>query len=112
MEARAELNAGDFTPPRISTSSPQSGNRLTSACIDRTEDNRVLGENTMSKEDDYRQNAANSMRLAQRASSCEDKGRLLRLAEAWLDLADRVHGAAKQLRRPTLLHPLIQKKLD
>lgn len=72
----------------------------------------MLGENTMSKEDDYRRNAANSMRLAQRASSCEDKGRLLRLAEAWLDLADRVHGAAKQLRRPTLLHPLIQKKLD
>jgi hypothetical protein len=52
------------------------------------------------------------MRLARRASSCEDRGRLLRLAEAWLDLADRAHGVAKRLRRPTLLHPLIQKKLD
>jgi hypothetical protein len=72
----------------------------------------VLGEDTMTKEDDYRRNAANSMQLAQRASSCEDKGRLLRLTEAWLELADRAHTVAKRLRRPTFLHPLIQKKLD
>jgi hypothetical protein len=34
------------------------------------------------------------MQLAQRASSNEDKGRLLKLAEAWLNLADRAlqHG--------------------
>jgi hypothetical protein len=66
----------------------------------------------MNKADDYRRNAADTMQLAQRASSSEDKGRLLKLAEAWLDLADRAHGTAKQLRRPTILHPLVRKKLD
>jgi hypothetical protein len=66
----------------------------------------------MNKEDDYRRNAADTMQLAQRASSSEDKGRLLTLAEAWLDLADRARRTAKRLRRPSVLHPLIQKKLD
>jgi hypothetical protein len=67
----------------------------------------------MNKADDYRRNAADTMQLAQRASSSEDKGRLLKLAEAWLDLADRAYGAAKGLRRrPTILHPLVRKKLD
>jgi hypothetical protein len=41
----------------------------------------------MNKEHDYRRNAADTVQLAQRASSSEDKGRLLMLAEAWLDLA-------------------------
>jgi hypothetical protein len=66
----------------------------------------------MSKEDDYRRNAADTMQLAHRASSNEDKGRLVRLAEAWLDLADRARRTAKRLRRPLLVHPLVQKKLD
>jgi hypothetical protein len=73
---------------------------------------RVGELNPMTREDDYRQNAADTMQLAQRASSSSDKGRLLKLAEAWLDLADRAHGAARNLRRPTILHPLIRKKLD
>ena len=66
----------------------------------------------MNKEDDYRRNAADTVRLAQHASSSEDKGRLLKLAEAWLDLADRTRKTAKRLRRPAILHPLVQKKLD
>jgi hypothetical protein len=66
----------------------------------------------MNKADDYRRNAADTMQLAQRASSGEDKGRLLKLAEAWLDLADRARGAAKRLRRPSVLHPLVRKKFD
>jgi hypothetical protein len=66
----------------------------------------------MNKEDDYRHNAADTMQLAQRALSSEDKGRLLKLAEAWLDLADRAHRTAKRLRRPPVIHPLIRKKLD
>jgi hypothetical protein len=45
----------------------------------------------MTKEADYRANAANSIELANRASSMIDKGRLLELAEKWLDLADRAH---------------------
>jgi hypothetical protein len=66
----------------------------------------------MNKEDDYRRNAADTVQLAQRASSSEDKGRLLRLAEAWLDLADRARRSARRLGRPGTLHPLVQKKLD
>jgi hypothetical protein len=59
----------------------------------------------MTKEDEYRQNAADTVQLAQRASSSSDKGRLLRLAEAWLDLAERAHTMAPNLRRPTIPHP-------
>jgi hypothetical protein len=47
----------------------------------------------MSKDDEYRDYAARTMDLAQRASSSADKGRLLMMAEAWLDLADRVPSA-------------------
>jgi hypothetical protein len=56
----------------------------------------ALGHSPLSKEDDYRQNAAETMRMAQRASSISDKGRLLKLVEAWLDLADRAHKAARR----------------
>ena len=48
----------------------------------------------MSKEDDYRHNAAETVELANKATTTADKGRLLCLAEKWLDLADRT-------RRPT-----------
>jgi hypothetical protein len=83
------------------------GWRLCDICQQR----RIVGS-IMNKADDYRRNAADTMQLAQRASSSEDKGRLLKLAEAWLDLADRASGTAKRLRRPTILHPLVRKKLD
>jgi hypothetical protein len=66
----------------------------------------------MSKENDYRRNAADTMQLAQRALSNADKGRLLKLAEAWLNLADRTCNSASRLRRPSVLHPLVRKKLD
>jgi hypothetical protein len=66
----------------------------------------------MSKDDDYRRNASETMLLAQRASSSKDKGRLLNLAESWLDLADRAHQAARHQRRPTNLHPLVREKID
>lgn len=66
----------------------------------------------MTKEDDYRRNAAETIQLAQRASSSTEKGRLLKLAEAWLDLADRARRVAHNLGRPASLHPLIREKLD
>ena len=44
----------------------------------------------MTKVEDYRTSAADALRLAQSASSSEDKGRLLAIAGAWLDLADRL----------------------
>jgi hypothetical protein len=66
----------------------------------------------MTKEDDYRRNAADTIQLAHRASSSWDKGRLLKLAEAWLDLADRAHRATRNMRAPTILHPLVEEKID
>jgi hypothetical protein len=53
----------------------------------------------MSKEDDYRRNAAHAVKLAQHAKSTTDKGRLLALAEKWLDLADRAHILARRRSR-------------
>jgi len=57
----------------------------------------------MSKEDEYMQSAAEAMELVRRASSNADKGRLLKLAQAWIDLADRAHDAARRFRRPKSL---------
>jgi hypothetical protein len=50
----------------------------------------------MTKEDDYRQNAADTVDLARRAGTSTDKGRLLALAEKWLDLAERAHLATSR----------------
>jgi hypothetical protein len=60
----------------------------------------------VSKEDDCRDGALQTMQLAQRASSSADKGRLLRLAGAWLDLADRV----RRIGRPKILQSSLQDK--
>jgi hypothetical protein len=59
----------------------------------------------MTKEDDYLQSAADAMELARRAPSNEDKGRLLKLAQAWVDLADRARKAARRMRRPVFVEP-------
>jgi hypothetical protein len=50
----------------------------------------------MSKEDAYWQNAAHSIQLAQRATSTADKGRLLTLAQLWLQLAKRAKSYVKE----------------
>ena len=56
----------------------------------------------MSKAQDYRENAADLMRLAQGASTTDFKSRLMRLAEAWLDLADRILETARPTPKRTL----------
>jgi hypothetical protein len=58
----------------------------------------------MTKKDDYRRNAAETLELALRAGTSADKGRLLALAEKWLDLADHV-GKIRQV------HPLVRSKI-
>jgi hypothetical protein len=63
----------------------------------------------MSKEDDYRGNAAESIELAHRASTSRDRGRLLGLAEKWIDLADRAQRLARQARG-IREHPLVKKR--
>jgi hypothetical protein len=66
----------------------------------------------MSKETEYRRHAAHSLDLAQRASSNSDKARLLLMADAWLDLADRAHKAARrQVQKVRELHPLLRAKI-
>ena len=65
----------------------------------------------MTKAEDYRQAAAESVSLAHRAASTGDKGRLLAMAEAWLDLADRSHRATKRQTRKSREHPLLVAKL-
>jgi hypothetical protein len=65
----------------------------------------------ITKEDDYLDNAAETMRLAQHAPSFSDKTRLVKLAEGWVELADKAHEDTLRPRRPTILHPLVQEKL-
>ena len=66
----------------------------------------------MSKESDYRRNAAEILELAGRAENSGDKVRLLSLAEKWLDLAERAHALARnQIGRIRLLHPLVRAKI-
>ena len=67
------------------------------------------GDALMSLEDDYRRNAAESIALARRAGSSAGKGRLLKLAEAWLDLANQAERVAR--RGKVRDHPLVRAKL-
>ena len=53
----------------------------------------------MSKQADYRDNAFDSLRLAERAEAASDKLRLLNLAEAWMNLADRAETVARRFRK-------------
>jgi hypothetical protein len=63
------------------------------------------------KRDDYRDNAAELMRLAENAKSPEEKGHLVMLAEGWVELADKTEKDSRRPRQPTILHPLVQRKL-
>ena len=66
----------------------------------------------MLKEDEYKKNAAKTVDLAHRAATTVDKGRLLALAERWLDLADRAHRVATpHARKVGDLHPLVRKSM-
>jgi len=65
----------------------------------------------MSNEGDYRRNAAATIQLARRAGSIADKGRLLSIAESWLDLADRAQALTRRRPPAGKLHPLVREKL-
>ena len=65
----------------------------------------------MSKTEEYLDNAAETVELANGASSSADKGRLLRLAEKWLDLAERASQLVKRSRSPVGEHPLVTRVL-
>jgi hypothetical protein len=63
------------------------------------------------KTDEYAVNALATLELAERAGSPDAKGRLFRLAEGWLDLADRAE-KRRSVRTPTGLdHPVVTARL-
>jgi hypothetical protein len=69
------------------------------------------GENVMGKEQDYRDNAGEALKLAAKLPATAAKKRLLNMAEKWLDLADQAH---RHQRRHTVElpeHPLLRAKL-
>jgi hypothetical protein len=65
----------------------------------------------MGKEQDYRLTAAEIVDLAHKATTSLDKRCLLRLAEKWLDLAERSERLARQPHRQIGEHPLVRKTL-
>lgn len=64
----------------------------------------------MKLELEYRNNAASSLDLASRQADKAYKGRLLAMAEAWLDLADRLARRANK-QHGTIDHPLVEQVL-
>jgi hypothetical protein len=68
----------------------------------------------VTKDEEYRNDAFDTLKLAERAGSLADKLRLLQLAEAWMNLADRAEEIARRFRWRAPageIHPLIRKKL-
>jgi hypothetical protein len=63
------------------------------------------------KGDDYRHNAEELMRLAEHAPSSAEKMHLVTLAEGWVELAEKAHKDNRRPRKPTALHPLVEKKM-
>jgi hypothetical protein len=60
------------------------------------------------KKYEYRRNAIASVELARRAASHADKAHLLKLAEAWLELAKVTHRQSGQRFRKIGEHPLVR----
>ena len=65
----------------------------------------------MSKQDEYRQFAADALDMAGKAAGIDSKTRLLNMADAWLNLADRADREPKRPRHPSREHPLVTKVL-
>ena len=62
----------------------------------------------MSIEEEYRKNGADSLDLATKQANSTDKTRLLLMAAAWLDLADRL--ARRLNKRQALMeHTLVER---
>jgi hypothetical protein len=68
-----------------------------------------LGTDPMSTDEEYRGLAASSLQLAKASRRLERKGRLLAMAEAWLNLAERTSRSAMNHARWVTEHPLVRK---
>jgi len=62
----------------------------------------------MSKCDDYKRFAASSLELAHKTENPTDKARMLGMAEAWLDLADRLSRLLNRRTRTAREDPAIR----
>jgi hypothetical protein len=65
----------------------------------------------MSKEAEYRGFATLCLEIANKSLDAGDKPRLLAMAEAWRDLADRTSRLAKQAAPEIADHPLVAEAL-
>jgi hypothetical protein len=63
----------------------------------------------MSKEDDYLDNAAQTLNLASHSSKLAHRCHLLDLAEKWVELADRSYRQAEHRAGPLEEHPLVRR---
>jgi len=63
----------------------------------------------MSKQDDYLDNAAQTLNLANHVSKLAKRFHLLDLAEKWLELADRSQRQSKNSADPGEEHPLVKR---
>jgi hypothetical protein len=68
-------------------------------------------KNPVTREDDYRRFAAQTLELASRTPDLKDKSHLLAMTEAWLNLADKI---ARLVSRPKVRigeHPAVSARL-
>jgi hypothetical protein len=65
----------------------------------------------MRKSNEYRAFAVHCLTFAKNSPNTADKTRLLTMAEAWLDLADRRTRVVKRPSAPIADHPLVLKTL-
>jgi hypothetical protein len=71
-------------------------NALTCSAFSAGSRSLTLVKIRMGKEHEYRNHAASLLDLATRAANNDDKGRLLAISEAWLNLADKLSRLAKR----------------
>jgi len=67
------------------------------------------GDNPMSKRDDYLDNAAQTLNLANHVSKLAKRFHLLDLVEKWLELADRSNRQSKISADTREEHPLVTR---
>ena len=68
-------------------------------------------KNPVTREDDYRRFAAQSLDLACRTSNLKDKRHLLAMTEAWLNLADKIARLVKSPKASIGEHPAVNARL-
>jgi len=106
----APATATDLPQIPIFQNSCGTGRPLSHLSDHRGLDLKCLGElNPLSKHDDYLDNAAQTLNLANHVSKLAQRFHLLDLAEKWVELADRSHRQAEHSAVPLEEHPLFMR---